>query len=155
MTKTDIEKYLYEHIPITKALGVKAVSFSKVEVKFWAPLSENINHRSSAFGGSISSLLITTCWSYLRLLFDDVDPVPRIVIGRSSTDFLGPVTDDFTSELIIPKNEALDHFFEMYHRFGKARITLKAQIRKSNQLLAEFEGDFVVISSGNSDTPNQ
>lgn len=154
MTKTDIEKYLYEHIPITKALGVKTSSFSKTEVKFWAPLSENINHRSSAFGGSISSLLITTGWSYLRLLFDEYQPVPRIVIGRSSTSYLQPIKDDFTSELIIPNTETLDQFFEMYQRFGKARLTLKAQIKKGDNLLAEFEGDFVVISPQISDAGN-
>lgn len=145
MTKTEIEQYLYEHIPITKALGVKAVEFSKEGVKFKAPLANNINHRSTAFGGSISSMLITTGWSYLRLLFDGSDPIPKIVIGKSNTQYLKPVTDDFTSELIIPKKETVKKFMEMYHRFGKARITLKAQIKEEGKVLAEFEGDFVVI----------
>ncbi len=77
------------------------------------------------------------------------------MIGRSATNFLQPITDDFTSELIIPKNETLDHFFEMYHRFGKARITLKAQIKESDKPLAEFEGDFVVIAPGNNETLNR
>lgn len=145
MTKSQIEEYLYKHIPITKALGVKALAFSKEEVRFWAPIDKNINHRSTAFGGSISSLLITTGWSYLRLLFDEVNPVPMIVIGRSSTDYLKPVTEDFISELIIPEKEKLDNFLEMFDRFGKARITLEVQIKKEGQILAEFDGDFVVM----------
>ncbi|MCH2450421.1 MAG: thioesterase domain-containing protein [Gracilimonas sp.] len=145
MTKTEIEQYLYKHIPITKALGVKVVSFSQDEVKFEAPLSNNINHRSTAFGGSISSLLITTGWSYLRMLFNEEESVPRIVIGRSATNYIKPVKDDFTSELIIPEKEAIEKFMEMYGRFGKARITLKAKIKNSEDVLAEFEGDFVVM----------
>ncbi|HBQ60600.1 MAG TPA: thioesterase, partial [Balneolaceae bacterium] len=51
MTKTQIEEYLYKHIPITKALGVEVVEFSKEGVQFKAPLTNNINHRSTAFGG--------------------------------------------------------------------------------------------------------
>lgn len=147
MNKTKIENYLYKHIPITKALGVKAVEFSKKEVKFQAPLSMNINHRSTAFGGSISSLLITTGWSYLRLLFDDTEPVPKIVIGRSNTDYLKPVTGDFTSELIIPEKDTLDQFLETFERFGKARIMLKAQIKHKEELQAEFEGDYIAIKN--------
>ncbi len=145
MTKTQIEQYLYKHIPITKALGVKALSFSKDAVSLQAPLFNNINHRSTAFGGSISSLLITTGWSYLRLLFDDQDPVPAIVIGRSSTNYLKPINQDFIAELQIPDEEELSKFMEMYERFGKSRITLKAFIKNGEQVQAAFEGDFVVI----------
>mgnify|MGYP003110537325 FL=1 len=147
MTKTEIEEYLYKHIPITKALGVEVVEFSKEGVQFKAPLTNNINHRSTAFGGSISSLLITTGWSYLRLLFDETDPIPRIVIGKSSTNYLKPVTSDFTSELIIPEKEKLQQFREMFARFGKARITLKAQIKHKEELQAEFEGDYIAIKN--------
>lgn len=145
MTKTEIEQYLYKHVPITKSLGVKAVAFSQDEVKFKAPLSNNINHRSTAFGGSISSLLITTGWSYLRMLFDDEETVPRIVIGRSSTNYVRPVNDDFTSELIIPEIKTVENFMRMYMRFGKARITLKSEVRKEGNVMADFEGDFVVM----------
>ena len=146
MNRFNIKKYLYEHIPITKALGVKALVFTEKEVKFWAPLSNNINHRSSAFGGSISSLLITTGWSYLRLLFNEAEPVPKIVIGHSDTDYLKPITGDFISELIIPEKEELERFLEMYGRFGKARITLYAQIREGKTIFATFKGDYVVIA---------
>lgn len=145
MTKTQIEQYLYKHIPITKALGVKAISFSENEVKLKAPLFNNINHRSTAFGGSISSLLITTGWSYLRLLFDDHKTIPAIVISRSSTDYIKPISQDFVAELVIPEENEIEKFKEMYNRFGKSRITLKAQIKAGQQIQAAFEGDFVVM----------
>ncbi|MTI86421.1 MAG: thioesterase [Balneolaceae bacterium] len=147
MTKSEIEAYLYKHIPVTQALGVKVVHFSNSRVELSAPLSNNINHRFTAFGGSISSLLITTAWSYLRLLFDDEGEgqIPRIVIGKSNTNYLKPIVSDFSSELLIPDEDTLNHFIEMYHRFGKARITLKAKIEEDDATYAEFEGDFVVM----------
>lgn len=149
MEKSEIEEYLYYHIPITRALGVMAIEFSEEEVKFKAPLSNNINHRSTAFGGSISSLLITTGWSYLRMLFDNENEIPQIVIGRSETNYLKPVTDNFISELIIPDKEIIKDFKEMYTRFGKARISLKAQIKNDAEVLVEFGGDYVVMKNQN------
>lgn len=145
MTKTEIEQYLYKHIPITKALGVKAVAFSQGEVKFEAPLSKNINHRSTAFGGSISSLLITTCWSYLRLLLDEIQPIPRIVIGRSETKYLKPISSDFTAKLMMPAQQDVALFMETFQRFGKARIELSATIEQEGDLAAKFQGNFVAI----------
>src|SRR5690554_2142343 len=145
MKKAQIQDYLYKHIPVTKALGVEPVEFSSEAVKFSAPLSNNINHRSSAFGGSISSVLITTCWAYLRLIFDETNPVPRIVIASSSTKYFRPILSDFTSELILPDKEDLQKFIEIFEQFGKSRITLRAQIKDGETVQAHFNGDFVVM----------
>lgn len=147
MDKSEINEYLYKHIPITKALGAEAVAFSEREVAFSAPLANNINHRSSAFGGSISSLLITTCWAYLRLLFDDEPRVPRIVIAASSTQFLKPVLSDFTSTLVVPHAEEIENFKAVFAAKGKAKITLQSQIKENGALLARFEGVFVVLKA--------
>jgi len=34
---------------------------------------------------------------------------------------------------------------EMFNRFGKSRITLKAQIKRGERIQAAFEGEFVAI----------
>lgn len=147
MNREQIQEYLYEHIPITESLGIQAIEFSKEGVKLSAPLSKNINHRDSAFGGSISSVLITTCWAYLRLLFDDHESVPRIVIASSNTKYFKPVLTDFISELILPPEEDLQKFLEVYERFGKSRLTLRAHIKDGETVQAHFNGDYVVLSN--------
>lgn len=146
MNKTKIREYLNEHIPITKALGVEPVQFNRNVVIFSAPLSSNINHRSTAFGGSISSILIITGWSYLRLIFDEEEKIPTIVISSSNTKFLKPITSDFTSHLILPDMADLNKFLEIYHRFGKSRITLQAIIGDEKEPMAHLTGDYVVLN---------
>ena len=61
------QDYLYNHIPITKHLGVKVLSFDGHSVKLNAPLAENINHRDSVFGGSLASVAILSGWTILHL----------------------------------------------------------------------------------------
>ncbi|MEX2479110.1 MAG: YiiD C-terminal domain-containing protein [Gracilimonas sp.] len=46
---------------------------------------------------------------------------------------------------MIPEKQDIENFLEMFERFGKARITLQAHIKNEGTVLAEFEGDFVVI----------
>ncbi len=145
MNKESLSQYLETHIPITKALGIEVVEGSEESVILRAPLAPNINHRDSAFGGSISSILITACWGYLRILFDEEPATPTIVVSRSGTDFLNPVREELVAEVIIPEQTDLDHLIDMYRRFGKGRITLRAAIQSDGDLAAYFEGDFVII----------
>lgn len=151
MDKRALSQYLKTHIPITNALGIEVVEGSEESVILQAPLAPNINHRDSAFGGSISSILITACWSYLRILFDDEPEIPTIVVSRSGTDFLNPIRETLVAEVIIPEKSDLNHLLDMYQRFGKGRITLRAAIQSNGDLGAYFEGDFVVIKPNNPD----
>lgn len=145
MEAKELQDYLFEHIPITEALGITVLQANEQGVRISAPLSININHRDTAFGGSISSLLITACWGYLRILFDDEPSIPTIVVGRSGTDFLKPVHSDIIAELILPAEKEVAHLKDMYERFGKGRITLRAAVQVDSELCAYFDGDFVVF----------
>ncbi len=145
MDAKKLQDYLYEHIPITKALGIVVLQADEQGVRLTAPLSNNINHRDTAFGGSVSSLLITACWGYLRILFDAEPSIPTIVVGRSGTDFMKPIHSDITAELILPSEKEVTHLRDMYERFGKGRITLRAAVQINSELCAYFDGDFVVF----------
>jgi thioesterase domain-containing protein len=69
MDLTEIKTYLYEHIPLSKAMEVDVVDASVDKVVLRAPLAPNINHRATVFGGSASALAILAAWTllYVRL----------------------------------------------------------------------------------------
>lgn len=48
-----LESYLYQHIPISKAIGIKALHASTDKVILATPFSNNINHKKTIFGGSL------------------------------------------------------------------------------------------------------
>lgn len=62
-----VEHYLHEHIPITRAMGLKVTAYDGDSVRLWAPLEPNLNHRNTAFGGSLSTLGILAGWSLLHV----------------------------------------------------------------------------------------
>ncbi|PSB47247.1 YiiD C-terminal domain-containing protein, partial [Chamaesiphon polymorphus] len=60
---TDVEQYLHEHIPLSKAMAVSVSSIDSSGVILSAPLQPNINHRSTVFGGSISAVSVLSAWT--------------------------------------------------------------------------------------------
>ncbi|MEQ9308427.1 MAG: YiiD C-terminal domain-containing protein [Balneolaceae bacterium] len=146
-TKEKAQKYLNSEIPITKQMGIEVERLTTNEVKLKAPIKLNINHRRSAFGGSVDSLFLTAGWSYIRLVVDHLKPLPIIVGSKSQTSFQRPITRDFAAQLVIPSKKEVDEFLDAYIRFGKARITLEAIIKDDGKTYAAFKGDYVVVKS--------
>ena len=60
-----LARYLHEHMPLTRALGVSVLAAGQQGVNLAAPLAANINHQSTAFGGSLASLAILAGWSWV------------------------------------------------------------------------------------------
>lgn len=140
-----LEHYLFEHIPISQALGVKVVIASPTRVVLGAPIAANINHKKTVFGGSLHALATLTCWSLAFINLNDLGV--EIVIHSSDIQYLRPVTQDFLVECVFDTPEAWVKFKKMLERKGMARIELKANIYQDNELAVAYRGEFVAIRS--------
>lgn len=147
MNKNEFQKYLYDHIPVTEKMGFEVLDYSAESIRIKAALDININHRFSAFGGSISSLLIMAGWSYLRLLVEEFEEIPTIVIQNSSVNYYKPIVNDFIAEVEFLPEAALEKMHKQFHRFGKARLQVKTLIKddEDKELLADFTGSYVLV----------
>lgn len=145
MNKEEAQKYIYENIPITKIMGMNITDLARESVRIAMPHAPNVNHQGSAFGGSIDSLFFVTCWAYVQLLIEDVDPHPRIVGRRGKTTFSKPIKSDFEAKVVIPKQEIVDQFLADLSQKGKGRLTARSVIEYEGEIAAEFEGEFVVL----------
>ncbi len=86
MTTEELTTYLHEHIPITRSLGARVVHVDDHSVRLSAPLAPNLNHRATAFGGSLSTLAILSGWVLIHVQLLGRDLSGRIVIQRSAFD---------------------------------------------------------------------
>jgi thioesterase domain-containing protein len=142
-----LQKYLYEHIPLSKAMGVEVLEATLTSVKLSAPLSPNINHRETVFGGSASAVAILSAWSllYLRLKNENMDR--RIVIQRSTMTYEHPITDTFTASSVIRDPAAWVKFVGALGRKSRARGKVNSILHCNDRKVAEFEGEFVALDT--------
>lgn len=147
MSKQSLEEYIYGHIPVTKALGIKIDHASAEEIIVSAPFSNNINHKKTVFGGSLHSVVTVACWGLLYENFKaDIEPV-EIVIRHSEIDYLHAVTSDFKARCLMPAENEWQHFLKVLNRKNRSRIQLHATIYQGEELAVDFHGTFAVIKA--------
>jgi thioesterase domain-containing protein len=66
---SELQKILYSEIPLTKAIGIEVCEFTGLSLTLKAPLEKNINHKCTAFGGSLYSVAVLSGWGLIYLLF--------------------------------------------------------------------------------------
>lgn len=145
ITPEAINLYLTEHIPISQALGAKVTSFDGESIRITAPLQLNLNHRNTAFGGSLATLGILAGWSIVNFNLRDSGLACRVVIQKSEMDFLLPVDADF--EAVARKPETWEQFVKILRRRGKARLELASEILLRDKVVAKHNGIYVAVQT--------
>ena len=139
----ELEATLHEDIPITRQLGITVLRYEVDTLALKAPLDANINHKGTAFAGSIYSVATLAGWGLIWLLLREADLTARIVIQESSIRYRLPVTQDMIATCSKPSPARLEQFLATLRRKGIARLELQTQIRGDGQLAVEFSGRYV------------
>ena len=140
-----MEAYLHEHIPISRAMGVKVecVCFDKVALA--APLATNINHRDTVFGGSASAVAILAAWTLLHFRLRETGLNTRLVIQRNTMHYDNPIVDDFEAISSIPEASDWERFLVTLQRRKRSRIRVDVALRCAGETVGRLEGDFVAL----------
>jgi len=138
-----LQKYLHDHIPLSKAMEVEVVEATDNGVTLAAPLAPNINHRETVFGGSASAVAILSAWTlmYLRLKSEQLNV--RIVIQKNTMTYERPITGTFIASAAIADPMAWRRFADTLRRKGRGRFTVRSVLHRDAEKVGEFEGDFV------------
>lgn len=145
MTEAELETYLHEHIPLSRAMAVRVVSTAAGRIELAAPLEPNINVHGTAFGGSVSTLGILAAWSAVHLRLEAERIECQLVIHRSQIEYLAPVEGAFTAVAQVVEAD-WPSFTHMLARRGKARINVVAELRFGETVAARLTGEFVAIA---------
>ena len=144
-TLRETEAYLHLHIPITAKMGFRLVAYDRSSIRIKAPLAANLNHRHTAFGGSISTLGILAGWTLLHLYLKESGIRNRLVIKTSNTEFISAIRDDFEAVARAPEASALETFRENLLRFRKARLKVDSEILCGETHTASHAGVYVAL----------
>ena len=142
-----VEQYLHKHIPISKAMEVAVTSMDQYGVILSAPLAPNINHRNTAFGGSISTLAILSAWTFVHVQLELLNLSSRIVIQSNSLDYTNPATGNFQAHCLAPDQETWQRFITVLSKRRKSRLKLLARVYSNDLLVGQFQGKYVALRS--------
>lgn len=146
MNAAELQRYLHRHIPISDAMGITVTTASAAVVELRAALAPNLNHRSTAFGGSVASLAVLAAWSVVRVGLDGITPVPQIVVQRTSIEYAAPVVSDFDAVCRRPPEEVWQRFMQALTRRGRGRLRLAVDIRCAGEPVGHLTGEFVAMT---------
>lgn len=144
-TTDELTRYLHDHIPLTRHMEIEVVFCTAERVVLAAPLAPNVNHRDTAFGGSLAGAAILAGWTWLhaRLLSDRRND--RLVIQESVTHFAKPVEGPFEAVCESPAESEFARFRASLRRRGKARITLESRVVCRGTIAVQHTGRYVAL----------
>ncbi len=141
-----LQHYLHEHIPLSRAMEVQVIHATAAGVTLSAPLTPNINHRQTVFGGSASAVAILAAWALLYVRLEQAGLKSRIVIQKNTMHYEHPIVAVFTAVSAPPTAAAWEKFIELLQRKGRARLSIAVTLYCEDARVGALEGDFVALN---------
>lgn len=138
-----LEQTLHREIPVSHAMGIRVSAYDGSRLCLDAPLSANINHKCTAFGGSLYSLAVLCGWGLLHLKLAEAGLHKHIVIQEADIRYLQPVDQDMHAECELDA-AAFQRFMRILQKHGRSRLALDVVIKHNTQPAVEFSGRYVV-----------
>ena len=142
MTPKALEAKLHHEIPLSQAMAIRMISVDQGQSTVFAPLGPNMNHKSTAFGGSVHSVAVLACWTLLTNFLENQD-VDYVVVQRSQIEYLGPIASDFSSQAKWASAAEKEKFEKALERKKLARTKLMATVFCGDKVCATLEAEFV------------
>jgi thioesterase domain-containing protein len=142
----EVEAYLREHIPLSAGMAIDVIEAGPQGVSIEAPLGPNVNHRSTAFGGSVAALAILTGWTLVHLRLRAEGLITHTVIQTSSVRYDAPIHRTFGAVTEPVEARAWERFTRAITRHGKGRVHVAVSVMAEGRAAATFNGAYVAIS---------
>jgi thioesterase domain-containing protein len=139
-----LQATLHAEIPISEEIGITVGAYDDGCLALHAPLAPNINHKDTAFAGSLNAVATLAGWSLIWLLLDEARLPGKIVIQDSAIEYLRPVTSDFAARCRLPEADELSRFLMILRKKARARLQLQATISQEDRMAVRFSGRYVV-----------
>ena len=141
-----LQNYLYQAIPLTKAMQLEVTTYQQDYLSLSAPLAANVNHKGTVFGGSLNAVTTLCGWSLLAMKLNTLNVKAKIIIQKSQTEYRLPVTDDFTAHCEMHDAVAFNRFIKLLKKRGRARINLNVYIYTAERIAVAFIGTYVATT---------
>ncbi|MEC9343832.1 MAG: YiiD C-terminal domain-containing protein [Pseudomonadota bacterium] len=147
MNEDALQNYLDENFPLSRAMGVAAVSAGQDSVLLKAPLEPNINHHDTMFGGSASTICILAAFSLVHVRLHAEGLSGDIIIRRNTMKYEVPVRDEAFARASLANEAEWDSIVSGFKANGIARVAVNADLECGGRRAGRFSGVFAALSS--------
>ncbi len=139
-----LQTALHRLIPISAHMGIQAVDYDGGRLVLEAPLSANVNHQLSAFGGSLFSVSALAGRSILQLKLGELEIKANTVIAGGDVAYTAPVFEDIRCVLTLP--DTYPEFVEKLKDTGRGSLVLTSNVYLAGaaEPAMAFNGKYVV-----------
>jgi len=141
-----MESYLHRHIPLSASIGVRVVELEPERVVLEAPLSPNLNHRETAFGGSVAAVAILAGWTLVHARMRAEGLPAHTVIQESSVRYERPIHGVFRAVCERVDDEQWSRMVRALTRRGKGRIKTSVRLMAGGEPVGTFHGTYVALT---------
>jgi thioesterase domain-containing protein len=143
-----MEAHLHRYIPLSASIGVKVVELElgPDRVVLEAPLSPNLNHRETAFGGSVAAVAILAGWTLVHARLRAEGLPGHIVIQESSVRYERPIHGAFRAVCDGVDDQQWSRLVRALTRRGKGRIKADVRLTVDGEPVGTFHGTYVALS---------
>ena len=145
MIEAELEQYLHDQIPLSRAMAVRVSEIGHDRVVLNAPLAPNINHHDTVFGGSAASVATLAAWSLVHVRLLAAGLPSRIVIQRSTMEYTAPMAGEFQAMASMGDEADWSGFIRMLTRRNRARVAIRTELRFEGKNAGLFGGEFVAF----------
>ena len=140
---------LHHEIPLSQTLGISLLDYVDYKLRVTAPLALNINHKQTAFGGSLYAVAVLAGWSVVNLRLAEYDEsLPgrcEVVIYHSDMRYLNGVNGDFVATVAQSPTLREERFIQRLLRHGKMSCTESIEVEQAGEVKARLTAKYVVL----------
>ncbi len=141
----ELQAYLHREIPVSEAMGVVVMEPGPERVVLEAPLAPNTNHRSTAFGGSVSTLATLAGWALIHRRLREAGNPAQVVIQSGATEYLLPVHTGFRATCHGVDEAEWRRLVRTLERSGMGRARVHVEVEAEGEVVVRFEGAYVAL----------
>ncbi len=134
-------------IPLSQAMGVQVLGWQERELRLQFPLTPNINHQASMFGGSMYCAAVLAGWGWLHLaLREEGIETTHIVVQSGQIEYPRAIYHQhIIAGCSAPQDKLWQRFLATYRKYGKARLQVVSRVlTESGADGAVLTGQFVL-----------
>ena len=135
---------LHQSIPITRAMGIKAVNYDGTQLRLSAPGASNLNDKQTIFAGSSYTIAVLCGWSLLFLKLAERGVNADIAVYKGEIIYSKPATGDFYALCNAPQQDDIGEFFTTLATRKKAKMTLTTKVYDEHDQVVDFTGHYAV-----------